>query len=404
MLSIQQILAVNTGSSSIKFSLYVLRGEMEKLFLNGSLSRIGYDGGLFSVFDAEGAALVEENIFFPDHESACEHLFSWLLSRQEFPKPDAIGHRIVHGGAEYDAPVVVSPGIFADLEKLCSFAPEHLPQALNALRHAGKLFPDIPQVACFDTAFHRSMPLVAQTYPLPGSVRLQGVQRYGFHGLSYEFIVSELNALPGAMDAESRVIIAHLGHGASMVAVRGGKSLDTTMGFSPAGGLVMSTRSGDLDPGVILFLLQQEHMSADEIRKMVNRRSGLLGLSGRSDDMRDLLGAAEAGDGASHMAVDLFCYQARKHLGALAAVLGGLDTLVFTGGIGEHSPDIRARICDGLGFLGIGDLKNREGQQVISTDGARVVVRVMKTNEEVMIARQTCRVLKDNVQNQQKRM
>lgn len=398
-----RILAVNTGSSSVKFSLYALRGEAEELFLSGVLSRIGDEDGFFSVRDAEGNALAEDKVFLPDHERACVHLFSWLAAQEKFSQPDAIGHRIVHGGAKYDAPVVVTTGILTELEKLCPFAPEHLPQALGALRHAGRLFPDIPQVACFDTAFHRSMPEVAQTYPLPSSVRLRGVRRYGFHGLSYEFILGELSALPAGIDQDSRIVVAHLGHGASMAAIRGGRSLDTTMGFSPAGGLVMSTRTGDLDPGVVLFLLQEGQVSAAEIKEMVNRRSGLLGISERSDDMRDLLAAAAAGDRASQMAVDLFCYQARKHIGALAAVLGGLDTLVFTGGIGEHSPDIRSRICDGLGFLGIGldEQENRAGASLISNENAAVDVRVMKTNEEMTIARQTLRVI-DGIQQHAK--
>ncbi|ASQ90846.1 acetate kinase [Prosthecochloris sp. GSB1] len=387
-----RILAVNTGSSSIKFSLYAFNEEEERLLATGSVTRVGYDGGVFSVYDAEGRAIVEEDTSLPDHESARKLVFSWLVSQEELPLPDALGHRIVHGGPDHAAPASVTPELLDDLEKLRPFAPEHLPQALDALRHAATLFSGIPQVACFDTAFHRFMPEVAQIYPLPSTIRLQGVRRYGFHGLSYEFILGELDALSCG---QGRVVVAHLGHGASMAALRDGRSIDTTMGFSPAGGLVMSTRTGDLDPGVVLFLLQEGHATAGEIKEMVNRRSGLLGLSERSDDMRDLLAAGAAGDGPSQMAVDLFCYQARKQVGALAAVLGGLDTLVFTGGIGEHSPEIRSRICEGMGFLGIGidEQENRAGGRLISNENSAVDVRVMKTNEEMTIARQTLRVI-----------
>ena len=393
------ILAVNTGSSSIKFSFYAFCEGEERLLATGSVTRIGYVGGVFSVFDGHGRAIVEEGISPRDHESARNRMFSWLMTQDALPGPDAVGHRVVHGGPDHAAPASVTPELLDALDNLRPFAPEHLPQALDALRHTATLFPGIPQVACFDTAFHRSMPEVAQTYPLPSSVRLQGVRRYGFHGLSYEFILGELNALSDGIGDDSRIVVAHLGHGASMAAIRGGRSLDTTMGFSPAGGLVMSTRTGDLDPGVVLFLLQEGRVSAAEIKEMVNRRSGLLGLSERSDDMRDLLAAAAAGDQASQMAADLFCYQARKHIGALAAVLGGLDTLVFTGGIGEHSPDIRSRICDDLGFLGIGldEQENRAGASLISNENAAVDVRVMKTNEEMTIARQTLRVI-DGIQ------
>ncbi len=386
------ILALNTGSSSIKFSLYALGEGVEERILAGSLTRIGFGEGVFSAGDGSGESLVRERFSAPDHESACERVFSWLLSRNDLPRPAAVGHRIVHGGPEYTEPVIVTPEVTASLERLVPFAPEHLPQALRAVRHAGGLLTGIPQVACFDTAFHRTMPGTARTYPLPAAVRREGVRRYGFHGLSYEYLVDELRRLDVA---GGRIVLAHLGHGASMAAVRDGESVDTTMGFSPAGGLVMSTRTGDLDPGVILFLLQQGGMTAPEVKEMVNRRSGLLGLSEKSDDMRDLLEAAGGGDEASRAAVELFCYQARKHAGALAAALGGIDAMVFTGGIGEHSPDIRSGICDGLGFLGvdIDEQKNRENLPVISKDNGSVVVRVMSTNEELMIARQTLRAV-----------
>ena len=390
---IKHILALNTGSSSIKFSFYRM-GESEETVFSGSLTRIGSDRGHFSVRDEKGEAIVEERVAAPDHEGACVHVFSWILSQCEFPGPDAVGHRMVHGGPDFTVPGIVTPALIESLEQLSPFAPEHLPQALKAVKHAGKKFPGVLQVACFDTAFHAAMPTVAQLYSLPETVRRQGVRRYGFHGLSCEYLLAELQqeevgkALPG------KIIFAHLGHGASMTAVQDGKSVDTTMGFSPAGGLVMSTRTGDLDPGVILFLLEQDGLSPEVIKDMVNRRSGLLGVSGISNDMRDLL-EAEKEDNAAHEAVELFCYQARKYIGSLAAVLGGLDVLVFTGGIGEHSPEIRKRICSGLEFLGvtIDEEKNRKNMPLVSLEKGPVAVRIIETNEELMIARHTYTVL-----------
>ena len=389
MHSIKQILAVNTGSSSIKFSQYDI-GEGEKPVFSGSLTRIGSGGGFFSVRDGKGSLIVEERAAMPDHEKAFVHVFSWLLSRGGVPEPDAVGHRIVHGGPDFAAPEIVTPALMETLEKISSFAPEHLPQALAAVRYVGKKLPGVVQAACFDTAFHRSMPTVARLYPLPENVRRQGVQRYGFHGLSCEYLLSELERHEGGEALQGKIILAHLGHGASMTAVQDGQSIDTTMGFSPAGGLVMSTRTGDIDPGVMQFLQEQGRLSPEEIKDMVNRRSGLLGVSGKSSDMRDLL-ETEMDDSATHNAVELFCYQARKYAGALAAALGGLDTLVFTGGIGEHSPAIRKRICSRLEFLGItvDDRKNSANLPVISQEKGTVTVRIIKTNEELMIARHT---------------
>ena len=392
----KHILAVNTGSSSIKFSFYRM-GESEDVVFSGSLTRIGSDGGFFSVRDEKGELIVEERVAAPDHESACFHVFSWFLARSNVSGPDAIGHRMVHGGPGFTAPEIVTPALIESLEQLSPFAPEHLPQALKAVKHAGKKFPGVLQVACFDTAFHSAMPAVARLYSLPETIRRQGVQRYGFHGLSCEYLLAELQQEEDGKALPGKIIFAHLGHGASMTAVQDGKSVDTTMGFSPAGGLVMSTRTGDLDPGVILFLLEQDELSPEVIKDMVNRRSGLLGVSGISNDMRDLL-EAEKEDSAAHEAVELFCYQARKYIGSLAAVLGGLDVLVFTGGVGEHSPEIRKRICSGLGFLGVtvDEEKNRKNMPVVSQEKGPVIVRVIKTNEELMIARHTYNLLIQN--------
>jgi len=386
------ILAVNTGSSSIKFSLYE-SGEKDELLYSGSLTRIGLHEGRFSVVDPEGRFIDCERVDAADHEAACRHVFSWLM-RHGPGMPDAVGHRVVHGGPRYTAPEKVTSELLDTVEELVPYAPEHLPQALNAIRYAAIELPGVFQVACFDTAFHSTMPPLANLCPIPEEFRKQGVQRYGFHGLSYQYILSQLQSEGDPYIRKGRLILAHLGHGASLAAVLDGRSIETTMGFSPTGGLVMSTRTGDLDPGVVLFLLQQGRLDAAGLREMVNKKSGLLGVSGLSDDMRDLLNA-EAENEQAHLAVELFCYSARKHIGALTAALGGLDMIVFTGGIGLHSPEIRERICSGLGFLDvrIDHEKNMNQSGTISQDTGRVVVRVMETNEELMIVRETRRLL-----------
>ena len=390
----KKIIALNTGSSSIKFAWYEI-GETEHLIFSGSLTKIGDRNGMFSVQDDQGISLSSESVAAQNHDAACDYVFSWIMSQSEGSKPDAVGHRIVHGGPLYSTPQIVTSELITSLESLSPYAPEHLPQAIKAVRHVARLFPETLQVTCFDTSFHSTMPAVAKLYALPESIRKEGVQRYGFHGLSYEYILIELKRQLGAQAVKKRIILAHLGHGASMAAVKNGKSIETTMGFSPAGGLVMSTRSGDLDPGVILFLLQQNKMTPAAIKEMVNRQSGLIGVSGSTDDMRDLLKVKEVDDSAKQ-AIELFCYQARKYIGTLSVVLGGLDSLVFTGGIGEHSSEIRSRICAGLEFLGIrvDEEKNRINSTIISPENGQVDIRIIKTNEELMIARHTMRILK----------
>jgi len=386
------ILAVNTGSSSIKFSLYE-SGQTEELLFSGSLTRIGLTDATFSVNDPQGQYIDCEKVDAADHAAACRHVFSWLMEHGP-GMPDAVGHRVVHGGPRHTAPEKVTPALLDSVAELVPYAPEHLPQALNAIRYATTELPGVFQVACFDTAFHSTMPPLAKLCPIPEQFRNQGVQRYGFHGLSYQYLLSQLQAEGNPLARKGRMIFAHLGHGASMAAVLDGRGIETTMGFSPAGGLVMSTRTGDLDPGVVLFLLQQGHLDSDGLRDMVNKKSGLLGVSGVSDDMRDLLDAESESEQA-HLAVELFCYSARKYIGALTAALGGLDMIVFTGGIGLYSPEIRERICSELGWLGVAvdPEKNLKPAGVISPDGSRVVVRVMETNEEVTIVRETRRVL-----------
>jgi acetate kinase len=383
------ILTINSGSSSIKFSLYVL-GKAERLALKGELGRIGVRQGFFQAEGHQGNHLAAQELDLPDHEAALKTLFDWLQGHEVGKDLHAVGHRLVHGGMAHVKPQLVSPALIEDLKLLIPLAPDHLPDEIKGLEAVQRHFPEMPQIVCFDTAFHRRMPEVAQRYALPESLIRDGLQRYGFHGLSYEYITRELVQEAGAAGASGKLIIAHLGNGASMAAIEGGRSLDTTMGLTPAGGLVMSTRLGDLDPGVIVYLLQEKGMTPAAVNQLINHQAGLLGISGISADMHDLLAQENTQAGAA-LAVEIFVYQARKFVGALAAALSGLDSLIFTGGIGENSAPIRARICAPLGFLGIHlDQKLNEGNSpVISRHDSPVTARVMKTNEELMIARHT---------------
>jgi acetate kinase len=390
---VSRILTINSGSSSLKCSLYEI-GQSETLILSGSIERIGLRGSHFRIKDAAGEMLVEAERDMPDHDAAFKTLMEWLQSRFPDQALDAVGHRVVHGGTRYVEPHFVTPELLAALKETIRLAPDHLPHELKAIRAVERVYPNLRQVACFDTAFHRQMPELAQRFPLSRSLWHEGVLRYGFHGLSYEYVMHRLDEVAGAQAASGRVIVAHLGNGASMAAVRNRKSMDTTMGLTPVGGLIMGTRSGDLDPGVLLYLLEEKDRSPATVDYLVNQRSGLIGISGSSSDMRALL-EREASDPHAKQAVDMFCYQARKFLGAMAAALGGLDTLVFTAGVGANSPAVRGRICQGLDFLGveIDAGRNEANADVISRDGGAVTVRVMKTDEELMIARHTRKLL-----------
>jgi acetate kinase len=306
----------------------------------------------------------------------------------------AVGHRVVHGGPKYSEPQRITAPMVEELHNLNPFDPEHLPEEILLTEAFHHRFPNLPQVACFDTAFHHDLPQVARLLPIPRRYEAKGVRRYGFHGLSYAFLMGELARLGGDEAARGRVILAHLGNGASLAAVRNGKSVDTSMSFTPAAGVPMSTRSGDLDPGLLWYLARAEKMSAKQFNEMVNFHSGLLGMSETSSDMHDLL-ASEAQDVRATEAVALFCYQVKKCIGGYAAALGGLDTLVFAGGIGENAATVRARVCDGLGFLGI-DLdqeRNAKHEPWISSGTGRVKVRVIRTDEELMIAKSVMQVL-----------
>jgi len=393
------ILTINSGSSSVKFALYRM-GREHTLEFSGVVDRIGVASGLFRVNDGNGQAMVERRLELPDHDAALRVLVEWIEKHLRGARLDAAGHRLVHGGRDYAEPQLINPGLLRTLETLIPLAPDHLPHELKAVEAIRRSHPELPQVACFDTAFHRRMPDVAQRYALPRRLRDEGVIRYGFHGLSYEYITACLRREAGAREANGRVIIAHLGNGASMAAVRNGKCVDTTMGFTPAGGLVMSTRCGDLDPGIVVYLVREKKMDSAALNDLINQDAGLLGVSGTSSDMQDLLARAES-DAQAAAAVDTFCYQARKFVAALAAALGGLDTLVFTAGIGENAAEIRRRICSGMRFLGLElDAKrNAAHAPVISRKEAAVTVRVMKTNETLVIAEHTHRLLRSSEGN-----
>ena len=378
------ILCVNSGSSSLKFALYRLSDEEEALLVAGAVERIGLSNGRLWARDASKSVLTEADSDFPDHQTAVRASLS-ALEGLHLPQPGAVGHRLVHGGPERRAPARVTPDLMQALSQLVTFAPLHLPSEIQGIKAVTANFPHLPQVVCFDTAFHASMPEITQRLPLPQSLWNEGIRRYGFHGLSYEYIVSELGAV-----AQGRTIIAHLGSGASLAAVRDGKSLDTTMGFTPTGGVMMGTRSGDLDPGILLHLLTEKGYDARHLEQLVNHQAGLLGVSGTSPDMKTLL-EQRASDPNAAQAVAMFCYQLRKHIGALTAVLGGLDTLVFTGGIGERAAPVRWEVCAGLAYLGIrlDSQRNATHSDPISVPHSSCTVRVIATNEDLVIARHT---------------
>jgi acetate kinase len=398
----KKILTINCGSSSLKFALYLTQrtttgNPQEKLRYVGAAERIGAANSAFHIADGDDQPLVRQAVALDTQQEALEYTLDWLEQQPGNQAPDAVGHRIVHGGAAYEQPQRITDEVIATLRRIAPLAPLHMPVELAAIETIRTRYPALPQVACFDTAFHRTMPRVAQMYGLPRHFLNDGVLRYGFHGLSYEYITSELAREMSSVSKPltgQRVIIAHLGNGASMVAVQNGRSIDTTMGLTPIGGLVMSTRSGDLDPGVLLYLLDAEKMSSADIRSTVEQAGGLLGVSGSSSDMRDLL-AHVSRDAQAAEAVALFCYTAQKHLGALVSVLGGIDTLVFTGGIGEHAAEVRRQICSGFVFLGIqlDPVRNAADAPIISDENCPVTVRVIHTNEELMIARHTIHAL-----------
>lgn len=386
------LLTINGGSSSIRFALFDV-GEPLRRLLGGKVDRIGLSGTNLTFKDTTEEPQNIHTIEASDRHSAVGFLLDWLEAQQAFASIKAVGHRVVHG-MTHSEPERVTPELLDELHRITPYDPDHLPLEIELIEAFRQRHPGLPQVACFDTAFHRSMPRLASLLPIPRRYEAAGVRRYGFHGLSYEFLMEELARLGDPAATKGRVILAHLGNGASLAAVRDGNSIDTSMGFTPTSGLVMSSRSGDLDPGLVSYLARTEQMSAAQFQEMVNHASGLLGISEVSSDLRDLL-ARESDDVRAAEAVALFCYQAKKWIGSFAAALGGLDTLVFAGGIGENAPLVRERICDQLGFLGIklDEGRNAKNASLISTDGGLVAVRVIRTDEEIMIARSALRVL-----------
>lgn len=382
------ILVVNTGSSSLKFGLYAERNGEERLLLSGQADGIGRNGGKIELQDAEGYPLRSEEKNFNTESDAFEYAVHWLkeISRE---KPRAVGHRIVHGGPRLVTHQKITSKVVEELRTCLHFAPLHTPIAIALIDQAERGYPGIPQFACFDTVFHSTLPEVAARFPLPGRFFDEGIRRYGFHGLSYESIVHQLGThLP------SRTIIAHLGSGASLAAVKDGRSIDTTMGLTPVGGIPMATRSGDLDPGVLLYLLRTKKMNVDSLERLLNHDSGMIALSGCGGDMRELEVAEKARSPEAALAIEVFCQSIRKTIAAYSAVLGGLDMLVFTGGIGEHSARLRKRVCDGLNVLGlsIDDALNESHGDRISTHQSKVSIRTLPSREDQQIARH-CRTL-----------
>jgi acetate kinase len=387
------VLTINGGSSSIRFAIFEA-GQPPKRLLHGKMDRIGGDDASLTVDDGGGSAPTQIKAGIREPAAAIDFLLDWLEPQPLFKTLGGVGHRVVHGMLHTE-PERVTTALLNELKSIIPFDPEHMPREIELIEALQRRHPRLPQVACFDTAFHRSMPRVATQLPIPRRYAAKGIQRYGFHGLSYSFLMQELARLGDPAAARGRVILAHLGSGASLAAVRDGRCIDTSMGFTPTAGLVMGTRSGDLDPGLVTYLALTDAMNATQFQTMVNHESGLLGISETSADVRDLL-AREASDPRAAEALALFCYQAKKWIGAFAAALGGVDTLVFAGGIGENAAPVRKRICDGLNFLGIeidAAANDRHAQRISTDSGSSVTVRAIRTDEESVIAALSIRVL-----------
>ncbi len=391
-----EILVINTGSSSLKFGVYVDKNGEEHVLFDGAADGIGQSRGKLELKDARGHTLRSENHTFVSESEALDHGTKWLKELSQ-KQPKAIGHRMVHGGPHLITHQLITPTLLEELHTFRHFAPLHIPKALQLIKSAERLFPNVPQFACFDTAFHTTIPEQASRFALPRELFDEGIHRYGFHGLSYESIVFQLGKqLP------SRTVIAHLGSGASLAAIKDGRSVDTTMGLTPTGGIPMATRSGDLDPGILLYLLREKKMNADSLEKLLNYNSGLSALSGEKGDMRDLEIAADRGSREAQLAIEVFCTSVSKVIAAYAAVLGGLDMLVFSGGIGEHSSPLRGRVCESLIFLGVAidDASNRtygtnrgtSNRNKISTEHSDIFISVIPSQENFQIARH-CRAM-----------
>ena len=388
------IVVINAGSSSLKFALFRAAAPPVPL-THGMIDRIGLSDSMMVVNDVLTQRRERLAVRAATHRACVELLMEWLAQNVGMENLRAVGHRVVHGGLRFSQPQRVTGGMMAELRQISPYDPEHLPTEISLIEAFSQRSPNLPQIACFDTAFHRRMPLVARLLPIPRRYEAAGLQRYGFHGLSYAFLMKELSRVGKNGEVNGRIILAHLGNGASMAAVKNGQPLDTTMGFTPASGLPMSRRSGDLDPGLMAYLSRTEDMTVEQFHRMATTESGLLGVSERSSDMRDLL-EYEQSDRRAAEAVELFCYRVKKEIGALAAVMGGLDTMVFTAGIGEKAPVIRARICAGLEFLGINldHPRNDADGAIISKEDSPVTVRVVRTDEAREIADSVMQVLR----------
>jgi acetate kinase len=374
-------LSLNSGSSSLKFGLYHVSDSRTETLLSGTAESIGEASGKFHVRNSQGTTLTYDTAPIPSQRDAII-LIGKFLDSSKIPAPAAIGHRIVHGGPKLRQHCLIDNAVTQQLEAAAAFAPLHTPAALSVIRFAQEHFPGLPQIACFDTTFHAGMPDVARMLPIPRELQLEGIQRYGFHGLSCESILHQLKSpVPG------RLIIAHLGSGASVTAIRDGKSIDTSMGLTPTGGVIMGTRSGDLDPGVLIYLMREKKFDAAMLEDLIDHRSGLTGISGIGSDMRSLQGAASSNP-AARLAIDMFCYSVRKAIAAMIAVLGGVDVIVFTGGIGENDREVRASICAGLSWAGI---SSRATQDLATSQSS---VKVLASQEDEQIARHTWSLLR----------
>lgn len=384
-------LTINAGSSSIKFGLFDIKTH--KQAYDGTIDGIGFDESHFILVAPNPAENVDNTLKLADQQAACDTLMHWVKTNLPEGALTAVGHRVVHGGPTHNQAALVTDALLADLETIIPFDPEHLPTEINLMRALCATFPDIPHVASFDTSFHHNLPAVAQRLPIPRNLANKGLRKYGFHGLSYTYLLQKLESEAGKDAAQGRVVLAHMGNGVSLAAVHHGKPIDTTMGLTPAGGVPMSTRSGDLDPGLIAYLLQHEGYTPESLKKMVGFEAGLLGISASSSDMKKLLETEDTDPQAAEAAA-VFCYNIKKTIGAYAAAMGGIDTLVFSGGMGEHAPKVRARSCEGLGFLGIAidDAKNQEHAPIISTSVSEVTVRVIHTDEAITMIRDIARL------------
>jgi len=387
------ILTINAGSSSIKLALFEEGDDLKRLF-EGAIENIGQPMAKLITRAADAPNDTSQSIIAQDHAVAAEILVNWLRQQMQDGNVSAVGHRIVNGGPKYYEPQVIDDDMVKDLQNLTVFDPEHLTVEVQLIEKLRQLFPGATQVACFDTAFHHNLPTVARLLPIPRRYEAKGIRRYGFHGLSYTYVMQEVSRLAGPDAANGRLILAHLGNGVSLTAVKHGQSVDTTMGLTPSGGVPMSTRSGDVDPGLALYLARTEGLDVGQFNDLVTFQSGLLGISETSSDMKELLDH-EADDSRAKDAVDLFCYQVKKSIGSLMAALGGLDMLVFTGGMGEQAPKIRARICEGLDFLGLNieETRNADSDSLISSDISKVAVRVIHTDEAFIIAQSTAQLI-----------